>query len=160
MRSSRSLLVLALASACAYAPAQTVTPSPSVGSGRGALQPFVDSLIDVPDFRSAHWGILIVDPTRGETLYARNADKLFMPASNMKLVTAAVSLAQLGGDFRWTTTVLARGAVRDGALIGDVLIRGNGDPSISTHMQRGDALAPLRALTDSLRARGIARIRG
>lgn len=135
-------------------------PSPSSGSGHGVLQPFVDSLIDVQDFRSAHWGILIVDPGRGETLYARNADKLFMPASNMKLVTAAVSLAQLGGDFRWTTTVLARGAVRDGALIGDMLIRGNGDPSISAHMQRGDALAPLRAFADSLRGHGITRIRG
>ena len=117
-------------------------------------------MIDVPDFRSAHWGILIVDPGRGETLYSRNADKLFMPASNMKLVTGSVSLANLGPDYRWSTTLLARGPIRDGMLAGDLVIRGNGDPSISNSMQNGDALAPLRALADSLRAHGVTRIRG
>ncbi|HUQ46482.1 MAG TPA: D-alanyl-D-alanine carboxypeptidase/D-alanyl-D-alanine-endopeptidase, partial [Gemmatimonadaceae bacterium] len=53
----------------------------------------------------------------------------------------------------------ARGPVRDGVLDGDLVVRGWGDPSISTHV-RGDALAPLRALGDSLRARGVTRIRG
>jgi D-alanyl-D-alanine carboxypeptidase/D-alanyl-D-alanine-endopeptidase (penicillin-binding protein 4) len=93
-------------------------------------------------------------------LYARNADKLFVPASNQKLVTGATALAQLGPDFRWTTTLLARGAVRNGVLEGDLVARGDGDPSISAHMRGGDALAPLRALGDSLRARGVTRVRG
>ena len=106
-----------------------------------------------------HWGVLVVDPGRGETLYSRNADKLFMPASNQKLVTGATALAQLGPDHRWPTTLWARGPVRDGVLEGDLLLRGAGDPTISTHV-RGDAMAPLRALGDSLRARGVTRIRG
>jgi serine-type D-Ala-D-Ala carboxypeptidase/endopeptidase (penicillin-binding protein 4) len=116
-------------------------------------------MVDAPQFRSAHWGVLIVDPGRGETLYAHNADKLFVPASNQKLVTGVTALTQLGADFTWATTLLARGAVRNGVLEGDLLVRGNGDPSISAHM-RADALAPLRALADSLRARGITRVRG
>jgi len=124
-----------------------------------ALRTFVDSLVDVREFRNAHWGVLIVDPARGETLYTRNADKLFMPASNQKIITGAVALAQLGADHRWTTSLLARGQVRNGVLKGDLVVRGNGDPSISSHM-RGDALTPLRELADSLRARGITRIRG
>ncbi|MEO6525171.1 MAG: D-alanyl-D-alanine carboxypeptidase/D-alanyl-D-alanine-endopeptidase [Gemmatimonadaceae bacterium] len=126
---------------------------------RPTLAQFIDSMVDAPQFRSANWGVLIVDPGRGETLYARNADKLFVPASNMKLVTGVTALAQLGADFRWTTTLLARGAVRGGVLEGDLVARGNGDPSFSSHM-RADALAPLRALADSLRARGVTRVRG
>jgi D-alanyl-D-alanine carboxypeptidase/D-alanyl-D-alanine-endopeptidase (penicillin-binding protein 4) len=130
-----------------------------VTDARAALRAFVDSSVGTPEFRNAHWGVLIVDPARGETLYTRNADKLFMPASNQKIITGAVALAQLGADFRWTTTLLARGPVRDGVLDGDLVVRGDGDPTISSHM-RGDALAPLRDLADSLRARGITRIRG
>ena len=49
----------------------------------------IDSMADAPEFSNAHWGILIVDPERGDTLYARNAGKLFMPASNMKILTSA-----------------------------------------------------------------------
>jgi D-alanyl-D-alanine carboxypeptidase/D-alanyl-D-alanine-endopeptidase (penicillin-binding protein 4) len=106
-----------------------------------------------------HWGILVVDPGRGETLYSRNADKLFMPASNQKLLTGSTALTQLGPDYRWPTSLWARGPVRDGVLEGDLVVRGQGDPSISAHA-RGDALAPLRALGDSLRSRGVTRIRG
>ena len=129
-------------------------------STRAALRQYIDSLVDGPEFRSANWGLLVVDPGRGDTLYSRNADKLFMPASNMKLLTGAAALVQLGPDYRWTTTLLQRGVVRDSALLGDLVVRGNGDPSISAHMQKGDALAPLRSLADSLRARGVSRVHG
>ena len=133
-----------------------IAPAPDV---RTALRSYIDSSVGTPEFRSAHWGILIVDPARGDTLYARNADKLFMPASNQKIITGAVALAQLGAEHRWTTTLFARGAIRNGVLDGDLVVRGDGDPSISSHM-RGDALVPLRDMADSLRARGITRIRG
>ena len=61
-------------------------------------------MADAPEFANAHWGILIVDPARGDTLYSRNAGKLFMPASNMKILTSATALAQLGADYRFRTT--------------------------------------------------------
>ncbi|MDB4886383.1 MAG: D-alanyl-D-alanine carboxypeptidase/D-alanyl-D-alanine-endopeptidase [Gemmatimonadetes bacterium] len=136
--------------------AQAVSPTMS----RLALQQYIDSLVDVPEFRSTNWGLLVVDPGRGETLYARNADKLFMPASNQKLITGSTAITQLGLGHRWSTTLFARGAVRDGQLDGDLVVRGNGDPSISAHMHPTDALEPLRALADSLKAHGITRVRG
>lgn len=138
-------------------------PSAAAMSAEGArvtLRHYIDSLIDVPDFRSAQWGVLVVDPGTGETLYTRNADKLFMPASNMKLLTGATALAQLGPDFRWRTAVFADGPVRDGVLAGNLIVRGTGDPSASSHARSGDALAPLRAMADSLRARGVMRVSG
>ena len=169
MRALRSTVAILLA-ACggAHVP-PPATPSPTLPASlpaaapapdaRAALRAFIDTSVNAAEFRNAHWGILIVDPAHGDTLYSRNADKLFMPASNQKIITGSVALAQLGPEFRWTTTLLARGAIRNGVLDGDLVARGDGDPSISTSM-RGDALGPLRDLADSLRARGITRIRG
>ncbi|MFL5619443.1 MAG: D-alanyl-D-alanine carboxypeptidase/D-alanyl-D-alanine-endopeptidase [Gemmatimonadaceae bacterium] len=165
MRALRPTVALFLA-ACGGArvapPASPRVPSPAVmpaPDARAALKASIDSSVGTPEFRNAHWGILIVDPARGETLYTRNADKLFMPASNQKIITGSVALTQLGPEYRWSTTVLARGPIRRGVLDGDLVVRGDGDPSISSSM-RGDALIPLRDLADSLRARGITRIRG
>ena len=79
----------------------------SAGMGRGSapgtradLRHAIDSMVAMPKFANAHWGILIVDPVRGDTLYSRNAGKLFMPAANQKLFTGAVALALLG-PFLW-----------------------------------------------------------
>jgi D-alanyl-D-alanine carboxypeptidase/D-alanyl-D-alanine-endopeptidase (penicillin-binding protein 4) len=125
---------------------------------RLGLGAFADSLIDAPMWRSAHWGVLIVDPASGDTLYSRNAGKLFLPASNTKLVTAAVALAQLGTDYRYTTRVLAR-PPRAGVIDGDLVVVGRGDPTVSDSVS-GNAMLPLLALADSLHARGVRRITG
>ena len=169
---SRSLLLCTLAACATAAPLPApvpapVTPTPAPVPAptpppdtRVLLRQFIDSLVEVPEFRSAHWGLLVVDPERGDTLYSRNADKLFMPASNMKLITGTTALAQLGPDFRWATTLFARGRVRNGTLSGDLVVAGNGDPTVSEHMHPDSALSPLQALADSLRAHGITRVRG
>ncbi len=116
-------------------------------------------MADAPEFANAHWGILIVDPERGDTLYSRNAGKLFMPASNMKIYSSAVALTHLGPDYRYATRFAARGPVNDGTLTGDLVVVGRGDPSVSNHML-GDAMIPLRTIADSIAARGIKRIAG
>lgn len=126
---------------------------------RSALGGFVDSLIADPMWRTAYWGILIVDPERGDTLYSANAGKLFLPASNVKLVTSAVALAQLGADYRAGTDFYGQAPRRDGSMPGDLVVVGRGDPSVSDSLS-GDAMAPLRAVADSLAARGITRIAG
>lgn len=138
-------------------------PAPAL-SPRAALQVAIDSMVALPQWRNAHWGILVVDPARGDTLYSRNAGKLFMPASNMKIVTGAVALEQLGADYRFRTVVAARrdsGAplVRGGELQGDLVVIGHGDPTVSDHMF-GDAMLPLLAIADSLVARGVRRVSG
>jgi D-alanyl-D-alanine carboxypeptidase/D-alanyl-D-alanine-endopeptidase (penicillin-binding protein 4) len=124
-----------------------------------AMRASFDSMVNDPQFANAHWGVLVVDPGRNETLYTHNADKLFMPASNQKILTGAVALALLGPDYRWRTTYAARGAIARGVLRGDLVVIGRGDPSISDHM-RGDALKALGEVADSLAARGVRTIRG
>lgn len=149
-----ALLALAAATGCAR-PTTGVAPS----SGVRALRAAVDSMLREPKFAPALLGILVVDPVRGDTLLSHNAGKLFMPASNQKLLTGAVALTQLGPDFRWSTQVYADGPVTNGELRGGLRIVGMGDPSMSDAMA-GDAMRPLRAMADSLAARGIRRVTG
>ena len=157
----RPVLLLALATAaCSSSPAPVLAPLPAPAPPpRELLRVAIDSMVNAPEFRNAHWGILVVDPERGDTIYSRNAGKIFVPASNQKIVTGAVALAQLGPDYRYRTSFLARGTLRDGTLRGDLLVAGSGDPSISDRM-RGEAMTPLYEIADSLRARGVRRIEG
>lgn len=147
----------ALNLAC-LAPPAAPRPAPAPHSA-AALRRAIDSIVEGPEFRSAQWGVLVVDPAAGDTLYSRNAGKLFLPASNMKLVTMATAAARLGLDYRWTTTVAGRGPISDGVLAGDLLVYGRGDPSVSDSA-RGDAMRPLRDMADSLYARGLRRVTG
>lgn len=156
---SRAVLggALLLTAACATAGggARGLPPTDE----RLSLRRAIDSMVAEPKFRSMQWGILVVDPARGDTLYSHNAGKLFIPASNQKILTGAVALHQLGPDWRFATTVSRAGELRDGALHGDLVIEGTGDPSVSDAMA-GDAMAPLRAIADSLASRGIRRVTG
>jgi len=127
---------------------------------RAPLQALVDSITQLPQFANMHWGVLIVAPDRGDTLATHNADRLVMPASNMKLITAAVSLAQLGPSYRWTTTVTRTGTIVNGTLRGDLVIEGRGDPSVSTAMRGADPLIAFAPLVAALQAAGIRRIDG
>jgi serine-type D-Ala-D-Ala carboxypeptidase/endopeptidase (penicillin-binding protein 4) len=124
-----------------------------------ALRTEIDSLVRDPRFRSAIWGILIVDPDAGDTLYSLNAGKLFMPASNMKIVTGTTALVTLGPDFQYRTTYAIHGRLRRGVVDGDLVVIGRGDPTVSDHMAHS-ASVPLRAAADSLAAHGIRRITG
>ena len=170
MRDVRPIVLIALAVGCAAGPAAAPPPRPALAllpaDERQELRAAIDSAVSQPEFANAHWGILIVDPASGDTLYSRNAGKLFMSASNMKIITGATSLALLGADYRFRTSFATRGNVIDSVLRGDLVVIGTGDPTVSDAMTKDstakdrDAMTPLRALADSLRAHGINRIGG
>lgn len=52
------------------------------------------------------------------------------PASVMKLVTTYAGLDLLGPAYTWQTPVFVDGAVRDGTLFGNLIIKGQGDPKL------------------------------
>ena len=130
-----SLLMLA---ACTGASAGRA-PVPARGAPLRVAQfsALVDSMVLAPAFRNAHWGVLIVDPQTGDTLYSHNAAKLFMPASNQKLITGATVLTQLGPDYRFRTQFSSNGRIADGVLIGDLVVMPSGDPTFSDTMWNG-----------------------
>jgi serine-type D-Ala-D-Ala carboxypeptidase/endopeptidase (penicillin-binding protein 4) len=162
MRSSTASLPLIVALAACGGARATRTPSPGVPPAitRATLPRMIDSMVNAPEFRTALWGILIVDPEARDTLYAHNSAKLFIPASNQKLVSGSVILEQLGPEFRFRTTFAAHGTITNGTLNGDLAVIGRGDPTMSDRMLRGDAMVALRAIADSLSQRGIRRITG
>jgi len=121
----------------------------------------LDSAFSGPEFARAMWGVVVQSLDNGEVIYRRNAERLAMPASNMKLVTSSAALVQLGADFRYRTVVAARGTRRGDTLAGDLVVVGRGDPTFSQHLTGGtDVLASLRPWADSLLARGIRAVTG
>src|SRR5688572_301698 len=158
---SRVIRLVALAMFVAgCAPTQGGTGPRPARNPREALRHSIDSLVLNPQFRGSHIGLLVVNPATGDTLYSRNAGKLFVPASNMKIITGASALALLGPDYRFQTTFASRGAVRDSVLDGDLIVVGRGDPTVSDRAQQGNAMTWMLRVADSLSARGIKRVSG
>src|SRR5690606_2085311 len=87
------LIIVALCIAAAPTAAQQSVP------------PAVRNIIDRAPLDRAHWGIEVVDAETGEPLVQQNADRLFIPASNTKLVVTAAAAHYLPADFRYVTTL-------------------------------------------------------
>jgi serine-type D-Ala-D-Ala carboxypeptidase/endopeptidase (penicillin-binding protein 4) len=114
----------------------------------------IEAITNRPQFRHARWGILV--QTQGitaqrQTLYAQDADRYFVPASNAKLLTTAAALTQLGPQFRIRTSVYEVDSPSDSPPGGVTLqVVGRGDPSFTD--------AELRKLAQQIRDRHITQI--
>jgi D-alanyl-D-alanine carboxypeptidase/D-alanyl-D-alanine-endopeptidase (penicillin-binding protein 4) len=88
----------------------------------------VDEVLKASAFANGQWGLLVVDRETGETVYERNADQMFCPASVTKLFTTAAAWVDLGPDYRFHTPVRRRGDVDEhGTLHGDLVLVASGD---------------------------------
>lgn len=127
-----------------------------------------DALLGTGPTGKGEWGLLIVDAGTGETLYQQNADRYFVPASNMKLFTTALALSKLGPDYKFHTTLETSGTVSNGVLSGNVALTGHGDPNLSNrkfpyNMKEefdGPPEKVLAELGDGLVAKGVKEISG
>lgn len=111
--------------------------------------------------RNGEWGAIVVSITRGDTLFSRGADTKLVPASTMKLFTAAIALEKLGPEHTYSTDVLRAGELDPtGVLHGDLVLRGDGDPSLSTRFVRGGPSAPMTLLAQFTAGAGVKRVKG
>jgi D-alanyl-D-alanine carboxypeptidase/D-alanyl-D-alanine-endopeptidase (penicillin-binding protein 4) len=157
---ARGAALLVAAGCAATTPGGAPAPAGAPPMRLAEFRRLVDSLVLGPAFRNAQWGVLIVDPSTGDTLYSHNAGKLFMPASNQKLLTGATALTQLGADYRFTTAFAASGPVTDGVLDGDLIVDPTGDPTFADVLWNGDHRNAFRAMADSLAAHGVRHVAG
>jgi D-alanyl-D-alanine carboxypeptidase len=118
-----------------------------------SLQTEIDALLSVEWLRYGYCGVVVRDLQTGETLYRRDAERVLIPASNMKLLVSAAALHRLGPDYRFRTRVWMRGTLLpDGALQGDLILQGLGDATLE---MRG-----IEALAQQVRRAGVRRVQG
>jgi len=122
------------------------------------LQSQLSTVFNAPVMSRGVWGVEVRSLDRGDVLFALNAGKLMMPASNMKILTLAATAERLGWDYRFSTTLETTAAIVEGALQGDLIVRGNGDPTISTRNKRNQTVFDEWAAV--LRGAGITTIEG
>jgi len=92
------------------------------------LERQINAVLDTPVYKNAHWGLLVVDAKTGQTLYERDGDQLFAPASVTKLFSVAAAMVELGVDHRFQTPVVRRGEIdAGGTLKGDLILIAQGD---------------------------------
>ena len=111
---------------------QALLAAPRKRPARSGLAPQIEVIVHQQAMASAEWGIDVLDLESGKVLYSLNPDHLFVPASNVKLLTTAAALALAGPDYRFHTTIETTGKLEsDGRLLGDLVIVGRGDDNIS-----------------------------
>lgn len=77
-------------------------------------------------------GAVVVDLSSGDTLFKRNAERLYIPASNMKLFSEAAALMVLGPDYRFKNQLSTDASqLQQGTLKGNLYVHLSGDPSFS-----------------------------
>ena len=129
----------------------------------------VETLLATEPVSKGEWGLLVADAESGATLYEKNADDYFLPASNMKLLTTALALDTLGPDYRFRTTLETNGTIGTGGKVsGDLILVGRGDPNLSNRKFPyetkeefdGPPEKALAEMADALVARGVKEITG
>jgi D-alanyl-D-alanine carboxypeptidase/D-alanyl-D-alanine-endopeptidase (penicillin-binding protein 4) len=133
-------------------------PPKDPAARREWLRAHLDELFGAPWLAKSKVSVLVVDSDNGRTLYARGDKSLLNAASNVKIVTSAAALSQLGPEYRWRTSASALGPSSGpplppgGELAGDLYLRGTGDPTLNVE--------DLGAMVADLAAVGLHKIKG
>jgi D-alanyl-D-alanine carboxypeptidase/D-alanyl-D-alanine-endopeptidase (penicillin-binding protein 4) len=150
-------------------PDTMATPLMSVRRAPGVLS----RLVNVSDLQSKLQPLLdAVDDDRcfalaidGEPVVAKNETVPLAPASNLKIITAAVALEVLGPGYTYSTKVVGTlGA--DGVVDGDLYLVGGGDPVLASQWWNGLTKYPpfnetsIEALADALQQQGLTKVTG
>jgi serine-type D-Ala-D-Ala carboxypeptidase/endopeptidase (penicillin-binding protein 4) len=128
-------------------PAEAQTPRSSSG-----LPDSVASALKAANVPTMAVGISVMPVAAPGLSLAVNENVPMNPASTMKLVTTLAGLELLGPQFAWRTDALATAPLVNGALEGDLYLRGSGDPRL--------VVEHLWLLVQRVRGIGVREIRG
>jgi serine-type D-Ala-D-Ala carboxypeptidase/endopeptidase (penicillin-binding protein 4) len=140
---SRRVLAIAVVLVALAAPAATAAQS----TQSPALQRQLARALRVPHVAPGNSGAIALDLASGEVVFSQNDARSLAPASNEKLPLTYAALVHLGPTYRIDTEVLGEGGLEGTTWNGSLVLKGNGDPTLST--------ADLRALAVQLKAAGI-----
>lgn len=136
---TRLLMTFVLLSTCAIANAQ--------------LPESLKHVIQAQTLPEDSMGIWVQKTDSVQPIVAHNSDRLFNPASTIKLATTLASLLELGPSYSWKTSIRSTAPVENGVLKGDLIIYGTGDPGAVSEEH-------WRMLRDLQRVTGLKRIEG
>jgi D-alanyl-D-alanine carboxypeptidase/D-alanyl-D-alanine-endopeptidase (penicillin-binding protein 4) len=125
--SPTSLTLLWTAALAAALPLSSLAAEPP-RELRGAIE----AILEGGALSGARIGILVSDVETGKVLYARDADALLNPASNVKLFTSAAVLSRLGPEFRFETEFRVDPGEARKSQVRHLYVRGKGDPTLVT----------------------------
>lgn len=128
-----------------------LVPAAQAGS-RSAFQTQLAKALRAKHVSPSHTGAIVLDLQTGETLFAQNSRLALRPASNEKLATTFTALTALGPTFRVETDVLGDGQLSGTTWLGDLVLKGYGDPALSS--------AQLNKLARQVVAAGIEHVSG
>jgi D-alanyl-D-alanine carboxypeptidase/D-alanyl-D-alanine-endopeptidase (penicillin-binding protein 4) len=97
-------------------------------------------------------GMKVIEARTGRLFFSNRDSTLMDPASNQKVLATTTALMRLGADWRFRTELTGLTPTPDGTIVGDVYLRGNGDPTFRS----GD----LDAMAGALARRGVRTIAG
>jgi D-alanyl-D-alanine carboxypeptidase/D-alanyl-D-alanine-endopeptidase (penicillin-binding protein 4) len=137
-------------------PAEIETPAPAADDPNRqrtlALQEALTRIVHGGVLGRLRVGMRVLDLATGHVLYTRRGSVLMDPASNQKVLATATALLRLGSTWRFRTELSGPPPGGDGAIAGDLILHGSGDPSL-----RG---AHLAAMAEDLARRGVTRVEG
>ena len=146
------MLTMTLAFSLAAAPALAQS-QPAAENLKAQLESYLTALKQDENSIGLHAGIAVYDLTEKSFLYQHNAKRGYIPASNLKLFTTIAGFERLGADYQWKTEVFAEGGISAGGVVtGDLVLKGYGDPSLTS-----EDLAEIAA---ALKQKGINRVTG
>jgi len=158
MRPARWFVLMEVAAACAAlllsVPSLSQSPPPSTSAvqspaQQAAMSKAADKLAAAVSKFGGKVGVSVLDVDSGQSLAAVHDHDALNPASNMKVLTSAAAMAQLSATFQYRTGLYGR---REGAAVDELVLRGSGDPSLTT--------ADLRDMAAELRRSGVRKING
>jgi D-alanyl-D-alanine carboxypeptidase/D-alanyl-D-alanine-endopeptidase (penicillin-binding protein 4) len=106
--------------------------------------------------------LTVLNAETGEVIFSENGNTGLASASTLKTVTAATAYHLLGKDFTWETTLGYTGDIdANGTLIGDLIIKGSGDPSLgSDRYDQTKSETVLKRWVEAVSRAGIKRLSG
>ncbi|MCI5055817.1 MAG: D-alanyl-D-alanine carboxypeptidase/D-alanyl-D-alanine-endopeptidase [Flavobacteriales bacterium] len=131
-------------------------------SAQNHIQQRVNALSNLAALKNGQLGVVFVNTKTGAIQAQCNSEMTLIPASVQKTVTTATALKKLGPDFTFKTFLEYEGIIEDSILIGDLYIRGTGDPTLgSSRMARATKIDELVDLfADKVKRTGIKKIDG
>ncbi len=107
-------------------------PSPAMAADTDPLPPELQRVLDGHDLGRSGLSIVVQAVDADEPVLSLNPDVPRSPASTIKLLTTFVALDLLGPAYSWRTEAYIDGPIDDGRLAGDLVLKGGGDPYMTT----------------------------